>query len=212
MVRLSASMSAHDLVVIGGSAGALQALTKVVAELPPSLPACVLVALHIAPAGDGVLPGVLERATSLPVSWARNHDPIIPGRVYVAVPDFHLVVTSSGLRVVHGPRENGFRPAIDPLFRTAAREFGPRVVGVILSGGLSDGAYGLKVIKQCGGRTIVQDPSDAIVPSMPANALRGVKVDYVQKASDIAATIERLSADQADEAQSAGEGEGHRLV
>jgi two-component system chemotaxis response regulator CheB len=188
-------MPAHDLVVIGGSAGGLQALTKVVAELPPSLAACVLVVLHTSPIGDGVLPGILERATSLPVSTARNHDPIAPGRVYVAVPDFHLIVTSSGLRVVHGPRENGFRPAIDPLFRTAAREYGSRVVGVILSGGLSDGACGLSIVKQHGGATIVQDPGDAIISSMPENAIKAVEVDYVRNASEIAATIEWLSKD-----------------
>jgi len=111
----------------------------------------------------------------------------------LARPDFHLIVTSSGLRVVHGPRENGFRPAIDPLFRTAAHEFGPRVVGVILSGGLSDGTYGLNVVKEYGGVTIVQDPEDAIIANMPTSALNAVDVDYVRAAADIGPAIVRLS-------------------
>jgi two-component system chemotaxis response regulator CheB len=200
-------MAQHDVVVIGGSAGALPALRQILEQLPASLPACILAVLHTAAEGDGFLPDILERASSLPVAFAKNHDPVVPGRVYIAPPDFHLIVTSSGLRVVHGPRENGFRPAIDPLFRTAARECGSRVVGVILSGGLSDGTYGLSVIKQHGGVAIVQNPEDAIVTSMPANALNAVNVDYVRDASDIAATIERLSREPDPESAPEGDGE-----
>src|SRR5215831_10506549 len=186
-------MPGHDVVVIGGSAGALPALTTIVAELPSSLSACVLIVVHTRSEGSDGLPSVLDRVSSLPVAFARNHDPVEPGRIYLARPDFHLIVTSSGLRVVHGPRENGFRPAIDPLFRTAAREFGSRVVGVILSGALSDGIYGLNVVKENGGVTIVQDPEDAIIAIMPASALNAVNVDYVRSAADIGAAIVRLS-------------------
>jgi two-component system chemotaxis response regulator CheB len=186
-------MPGHDVVVIGGSAGALEPLTTIIRQLPRRLSACVLVVLHSSAEGNGMLPAILERSASLPVAFARNHDPIVPGHIYVAVPDFHLIVTASGLRVVHGPRENGFRPAVDPLFMTAARELGPRVIGVILSGGLSDGACGLGVLKRHGGLAIVQDPDDAIVRSMPENALKVDDVDYVLKASEIASTIGRLT-------------------
>jgi len=198
-------MARHDVVVIGGSAGALQAVTTIVERLPASLSACVLIVLHTST--DGFLPDILARASPFPVAFAKNHDPVEPGHVYVAPPDFHLIVTSSGLRVVHGPRENGFRPAIDPLFRTAAREFGPRVVGVILSGALSDGSYGLSVVKKYGGVAIVQNPEDAVITSMPANALSTVNVDYVRDASEIAATIERLSR-ETDDSESGLEGNG----
>src|SRR5215467_749950 len=198
-------MARHDVIVIGGSAGALPALTTIVGQLPASLPACVLVALHTSAQADGFLPDILERASPLSVAFAKNHDPVLPGHIYVAPPDFHLIVTSSGLRVVHGPRENGFRPAIDPLFRTAARELGSRVVGVILSGGLSDGAYGLSLIKQHGGVAIVQDPDEANVDSMPKNALSAVDADYVLPAAQIAATVTGLIEERPSRRHSNGE-------
>jgi two-component system chemotaxis response regulator CheB len=186
-------MSHHDVVVIGASAGGLQALSAVLRPLPESLGACVLVVMHAAPDGSGVLPEILARSTSLPVAFARNGDPLEPGRVYVARPDWHLIVTPGGLGVIHGPRENGFRPAIDPLFRTAARELGPRVIGVILSGALADGTYGLSVVKHHGGIAIVQDPDDAIIGSMPLNAIKYVEVDHVLPARDIGAVIDQLT-------------------
>jgi two-component system chemotaxis response regulator CheB len=186
-------MPKRDIVVIGASAGGLEALTAIVRQLPASLQACLLIVQHTRANGNGVLPQILERASELPVSFAENGDPIEPGHIYVARPDCHLLVTAAGLRVARGPRENGFRPAIDPLFRTAAREFGPRVVGVILSGALSDGTFALNVIKHQGGVAIVQDPEEALIPSMPRSAMNAVDVDYVLAASRIAQTIERLS-------------------
>ena len=186
-------LSNPDVVVIGASAGGLQALSAVLRPLPDDLRACVLVVMHAPSNGSSVLPEILARTTSLPVAFARDGDPIERNRVYVARPDGHLIVTSRGLSVVHGPRENGFRPAIDPLFRTAARELGPRVIGVILSGALSDGAYGLSVIKQHGGIAIVQNPEDAIVPSMPLNAIKYVAADHVLPAGDIAGMIRQLT-------------------
>jgi two-component system chemotaxis response regulator CheB len=190
----------HHVVVIGASAGGLQALSAVLRPLPQDLRAGVLVAMHGAPHGSGVLAEILARTTALPVAFARNGDPIEPGRVYVARPDCHLIVTPGGLGVVHGPRENGFRPAIDPLFRTAARELGPRVIGVILSGALADGTFGLSVIKHHGGVAIVQDPEDAIIASMPLNAIRYVNVDRVLPAAEIGGAIEQLtSVDQEPE-------------
>ena len=186
-------MAHHDVVVIGASAGGLQALTTVVRSLSDRLPACLLVVLHSASDGSGVLPHIIGRSTALPVAFGKTGDPVAPGRIYVAPPDCHLIVAPSGLRLVHGPRENGFRPAIDPLFRTAARAFGPRVIGVILSGALADGSYGLSVVKHHGGIAIVQDPNDAIVPAMPRNAIEHVDVDHILVARDIGAEIARLA-------------------
>src|SRR5262249_47496765 len=150
-------MAGHDTVVIGASAGGLQALIALVERLPASLPAAVLIVVHTPSDGSGVLPEILARVSALPVAFANQGDPLEAGRIYAARPDVPLIVTSAGLALVHGPRENGFIPAIDPLFRTAARELGPRVIGVVLSGALSDGTYGLSVIKHYGGITIVQD-------------------------------------------------------
>jgi two-component system chemotaxis response regulator CheB len=187
-------MSRRDVVVIGGSAGGQQALTTIIRQLPSSLPDCLLVVLHSPSNGPGVLSDIRGRSTKLPVSFANTGDLVEPGRIYVARPNFHLVVTSSGsLKVVYGPRENGFRPAIDPLFRTASREFGSRTIGVVLSGALGDGTYGLSVVKHNGGVAIVQDPEDAIIPTMPLNAIQSVDVDHVLPARDIGATIERLT-------------------
>ena len=181
------------VVVIGASAGGLDPLIAIVTELPRSLQACVLVVMHTSSNGTGVLPQILARASSLPVAFAEDGDELRPGHIYVARPDYHVIVDSGTLlAVVHGPRENGFRPAIDPLFRTAARQLGPRVIGVILSGALSDGTYGLSMIKHYGGVAIVQDPEEAVVRSMPQSALKYVDVDLVLPAAKIAASIERL--------------------
>jgi two-component system chemotaxis response regulator CheB len=191
-------MSEPNLVVIGASAGGLQALQDVLQGLPTTLPACVLVAMHTPSNGSGVLPQILGRFTKLPVAFASTGDQLAAGRIYIARPDFHLIVTSGGLRLVHGPRENGFRPAIDPLFRTAGREFGARVIGVVLSGALGDGTFGLSVIKHYGGLAIVQEPTDAIIPSMPLNAIKYVDVDYVLPGREIGAAIERLASVDAE--------------
>lgn len=186
-------MPRRDVVVIGASAGGLSALTTIVAGLPPSLRACVLVVMHSAATAPSVLPEVLARSSDLRAAYAKTGDQLVPGRIFVAPPDFHLLVTADGLCVEQGPRENGFRPAIDPLFRTAARELGARVVGVVLSGALSDGTYGLSVIKRRGGLAIVQDPDEAVIASMPLSAMKGVDVDHVLPASQIATCLDRLS-------------------
>jgi two-component system chemotaxis response regulator CheB len=196
-------MTGKDLIVIGGSAGALEPLKAIVELLPPSLDASVLIVMHTRARADGGLPDVLQHATEMPVRFARNGDAIAHGHIYVAPPDWHLLVTTSGLQVVQGPRENGFRPAIDPLFRTAARAFGPRVIGVILSGALSDGTYGLSVIKARGGSAIVQDPDDATIPHLPRSAIASVDVDSVAPASEIPAIIERLAREPAREGDNA---------
>lgn len=178
----------RDLVVIGASAGGLQALFTILGALPPTLPAAVVVVVHTRSNG-GVLPQVLGRRSALPVEGAVDDIVLEAGRVYVAPPDRHVLVNRKGLRVVRGPRENGFRPAVDPLFRTAARSRGPGVVGVILSGALDDGAYGLSTIVRRGGIAIVQDPDDAEVPGMPLAALRLTRVHDVVPSSRIADAI-----------------------
>ena len=171
-------MPNRDLVVIGASAGGLPALYAILGSLPPTLPAAVVVVVHTRSTG-GVLPQVLGRRSALPVDGAADGAGLEPGRVYVAPADRHVLIGRRGLRVVRGPRENGFRPAVDPLFRTAARSRGPGVIGVILSGALDDGANGLSAIVRRGGIAIVQDPDDAEVPSMPLAALRLTQVHAV---------------------------------
>jgi two-component system chemotaxis response regulator CheB len=186
-------MPQHNIVVIGASAGGLPALTSIIEGLPANLPASVLIAMHSSSNGQGVLPQVLARISTLPVAFATDGEVLVAGRIYIARPDFHLIVGPTSLALVHGPRENGFRPAIDPMFRTAAREYGRRVIGIVLSGALSDGTYGLSVIKQYGGTAVAQSPKDAIIPSMPQSAIQHVDVDYVLPAAEIASLIVRLS-------------------
>ena len=177
-----------DVVVIGASAGGLQALLDIVADLPPSLPAAILVVVHT-PTMSTQLPAILARETKLAVQYAEDNAEVLPGRVYVAPPDVHLLVTRSGLTLNHGPRENGFRPAIDPLFRSAAEAYGARVMGVVLSGALDDGTDGLALIKDAGGVTVVQDPDEALIPAMPISAMNYLEVDHVLTAARIGELI-----------------------
>jgi len=180
----------RDIVVIGASAGGVQALLDVVRRLPPDLSAAVFVVVHV-PSAKSTLPEILARASGLPATHARNGDQFESGHIYVAPPDYHMLVRSGWIELSHGPRENRTRPAIDPLFRSAARAFGPRVAGVILSGALGDGATGLLAVKSCGGYSIAQDPSESIIESMPLTALRLVEIDSVLPAASIAAEIVR---------------------
>jgi two-component system, chemotaxis family, protein-glutamate methylesterase/glutaminase len=179
----------RDIVVVGASAGGVEALSQIVAQLPANLTAAVFVVLHIAPSGTSVLPSILTRRGQLPAVHAVDGDAIEPGRIYVAPPDHHLLVEPDAIRVVRGPKENGYRPAIDPLFRTAARTFGGRVVGVILSGVLDDGTAGLNTVKEHGGRTLVQHPEDALYGGMPESAIEFVGPDRVLPASELGAAI-----------------------
>lgn len=183
----------RDLVVIGASAGGVEALSQLVAGLPAELPAALLVVLHTPPTRDSRLPAILCRAGVLPAAHARDGERIRPGRIYVAPPNYHLTVDSESLRLIQGPTEKGFRPAADPLFRTAAQAYGARVVGVVLSGALDDGAAGLVAIKQRGGVTVAQDPDEALLASMPRSAIRFEHVDYVLPAAAVAALLVRLA-------------------
>lgn len=185
-------MRGHDLVVIGASAGGVDAMRDLLSELPASLPAAVLVVVHVSPNGSK-LAQVLDRGSALPVSEAYDGGLIRAGTVHVAPADHHLLVSDGRMRVVRGPRENLSRPAIDPLFRSAARHYGPRAVGIVLTGYLSDGASGLVEIRERGGVTIVQDPEEAPYPDMPRNALSRGPVDHCLPLKDIPAMILRLA-------------------
>ena len=180
---------ARDLIVIGGSAGALPVLRTILPELPRNLAASILVVMHTSRGTPGRLATLLGRSTALRVRFAEDGEPLRTGEVLVAPPDHHLTVEGSTARTTRGPREGGFRPGIDPLFRTAAATYGRRVVGVVLSGALDDGTLGLQCIKRAGGFAVVQTPDDATLPSMPLAALREVEVDAVLPAGKIAACL-----------------------
>ena len=192
-------MPNRDIVVIGASAGGIEALTTLAAGLPRGFPAAVFVVLHMPAESPGILPDILTRAGVLPALNVHDGEIFRPGHIYVALPDHHLLVEPDGhVRVTRGPKENRFRPAVDPLFRSAVRAFGPRVIGVILTGGLDDGTAGIWAVKRQGGTAVVQDPADAAVPSMPANALKHVRVDYCVPLSEIAPLLARLTGTPAE--------------
>lgn len=189
----------HDLIVIGASAGGVDALLPIVRGLPADLSATVCIVLHVPANTRSRLPEILTRAGKLPAVHARDGDRLERGHIYVAPPDLHLLVRRDHVRVVRGPRENRSRPAVDPLFRSAALAYGPRVVGIILSGALSDGVAGLLAIKRRGGIAVVQSPETALVPMMPESALAYVAVDYCLPAKEIAPLLVRLTADPTPE-------------
>src|SRR5215208_854742 len=188
-----------DIIVVGTSAGGIEALRTLVGALPADLAAPVFIVLHTAPDAPGMLADILDRFSKLPVKMAIEGERIRPGRIYVAPPDRHLLLEPNRVRVTRGPKENRFRPAVDPLFRSAAQTYGPRVIGVILTGYLDDGTAGLWTVKQLGGTAIVQDPSDALVPFMPRNALAHVKVDYCLPLEKIAPLLVRLTSEAMEE-------------
>jgi two-component system, chemotaxis family, protein-glutamate methylesterase/glutaminase len=185
-------MTQRDIIVIGASAGGIQALTTLVAGLPRDFPASLVVVVHIPPYAISRLPEILSRSGPLPAAHARHGEAIEPGRIYIAPPDRHLLVRAGWIELSRGPRENHCRPAIDPLFRTAARVYGARVIGIILSGALYDGSMGLLAIKTRGGMAIVQDPQEAIVDSMPRRAIERVEAEHVLPVAEMAAALTDL--------------------
>jgi two-component system, chemotaxis family, protein-glutamate methylesterase/glutaminase len=182
------------VIVIGASAGGLDALRTLTAELPDDFPSPICVVLHTSPQSPGILGGILARASRLPVRTPRSGEPLRPGRVYVAPPDRHMLLEPGLLRLTRGPRENRFRPAVDPLFRSAAQVYGPAAIGVVLTGNLDDGTAGLATIKQLGGVAIVQDPRDAQYPSMPSSALGVVDPDHCVPLGALAPLLASLAA------------------
>ncbi|HEY9750481.1 MAG TPA: chemotaxis protein CheB [Allocoleopsis sp.] len=192
-------MSRHDIIVIGTSAGGLKALGMVLGALPPNLDATLFIVQHLAADKPSLLPQILADVSALPVAHPSDGELIQSARIYVAPPDHHLLINQGVMRVVRGPQENRFRPAIDTLFRSAARAYGPRVVGVVLTGYLDDGTVGLQAIKKRGGVAIVQDPSEAEYPSMAKSALRFVRVDYCLPLAEISDRLVQLSKEPAAE-------------
>jgi two-component system chemotaxis response regulator CheB len=184
----------RDIVVIGASAGGLKALQQLVAYLPAELPATVLISTHLAPTAPSKIAPILGKTGPLPVANAVDGQTIVPGHIYTAVPDRHLVLDDKDvLRLSRGPRENRVRPAVDALFRSAARWCGPRVIGVVLSGSLDDGAAGLAAIAECGGVALVQDPGDATFEGMPRAALRSVPGAEALSAPQLARRVTELA-------------------
>ncbi len=169
----------NRIVAVGTSSGGLEALRALLGALPVDFPAPLCVVMHAGAESPGFLPELLNRVTALEVRCAADGDLLRAGHVYVAPPDRHLLVEPGRLCVTAGPRENRFRPAIDPLFRSVAQVFGPGAVGALLTGSLDDGTSGLDVIKRLGGIAVVQDPADALFPEMPQSAIDHVAVDHV---------------------------------
>jgi len=190
----------RNIIVIGASAGGFEAIKQLVATLPATLDAAIFIVWHMAPDVTGLLPQVLNRHKGLAASNAVDGEPILFNHIYVAPPDKHLLLDKGLVRVTRGPKENRFRPAVDPLFRSAAEHYGRRVVGIILSGALDDGTAGLWTIKSRGGLAIVQEPAEAAVSSMPESALAAVDVDYRVPMAEMAPLLVRLTAETVTEA------------
>jgi two-component system chemotaxis response regulator CheB len=186
-------MAKRDIFVVGGSAGSTEPLTRAVNGLPKSFPGAVFITTHIPSTHHSYLPEMLARGARISVRPAIDGQPIEPGHVYVAVADRHLLLVESTIRLGTGPRENMVRPSIDPMFRSAALSFGPRAVGVVLSGLLSDGASGLFAIKEAGGTAVVQHPLDAKQGEMPRSALEAADADYVAKGDDLSDLLAEIA-------------------
>ena len=187
------TVSDHDIIVVGASAGGIETLRTVARGLPADLPAAVFVVVHVAPGAISLLPQILGHAGPLPAGAAVDGAAIEPGRIYVAIPGSHLLVDHGRMRVVRGPRENRMRPSVDVLFRSAACAYGPRTVGVVLSGSLNDGAAGTRAIKQRGGLVVVQDPEDAAFQDMPRAALEAGPVDHCVPVASMPALLRDLA-------------------
>jgi two-component system, chemotaxis family, protein-glutamate methylesterase/glutaminase len=194
-------MPKHDIIVIGASSGGVEAMEQLAAQLPVALEAAVFVVIHIPPRMRSLLPDIISQSGPLPAMEAADGMPVQPGRIYVAPPDFHLVVERGHIHLSTGPKEQHSRPAINVTFRSAALGYGERVVGVLLTGEMDDGVAGLWDIKRHGGVAIVQNPEEAYYSSMPLSALRELAVDYTIRLPEMGPLLCRLAV---------GEGEGKR--
>jgi two-component system chemotaxis response regulator CheB len=190
-------MGRRDVIAIGGSLGAVDAVKQLCRDLPGDLAANIFIVIHVGAEGNDLLAGIFDAHSSISISTAVDGEVLRSGHAYVAPADRHLLVIGNVVRLGRGPRENMARPAIDPLFRSVAMSFGSRAVAVVLTGMLNDGASGLADIKRCGGITIVQNPADAVAPDMPQGALRGSDVDYRAPLSDMAALLIKLIGEDA---------------
>ena len=195
-------MIARDRIVIGASAGGVAALQEVVAGFPADLSAAVFVTLHMFSQSESCMPAILTEAGPLNACLASDGQPIENGRIYIAPPDHHLLLSHDAVHLGHGPREGLQRPSINVMFRSAAAIFGERVAGVVLTGMLDDGAAGLWEVLQRGGITLVQDPEEAAYRSMPESAIRGLNVQYIVRLGEIAPLLTRLSVGESRESES----------
>jgi len=184
---------AARVLAVGTSAGGVEALTRLAAALPADFPAAMLVVLHVPSFSASNLPAILDRAGPLTADHARDHEPIVAGRIYVAPPDFHLLAEREEVRVVRGPHENNHRPAIDPLFRSVALAFGPAAIALVLTGALDDGSAGVVVVVDHGGTVVIQDPKDALYPDMPSHAIAAAPAATVSPLADIPALLDRVA-------------------
>ena len=187
----------RDIVVIGTSQGGVAALLALVKALPADFPAPVFVVMHVPPDSPSLLPQLLSAGSALAARHPQNEEVVEAGVIYVARPDHHLLLEGNRVLVTRGPKENRFRPSIDALFRSAAYTYGPRVIGVVLTGYLDDGTAGLWSVQRLGGVAVVQDPRDAEQPSMPTNVLEFVAADYVLPLAELAALLTRLTRERA---------------
>ena len=181
----------NHIVVIGASAGGVSALLEISSHLPRFFPAPVCIVQHVGN-NPSMMPELLRYRGPNHAMHVEDGQRLTSGTLHVAPPDCHLLVDGDRLYLTHGPKENHARPAIDPLFRTAALSWGARVIGVILTGQMDDGAAGLRAVQDCGGLTIVQDPATAVEPEMPRSALAAVQPDYCVPLSEIAPLLQRL--------------------
>jgi two-component system chemotaxis response regulator CheB len=190
-------MAKRDIIVVGASAGGVTALTQLIESLPKDFLASIFVVLHVPPYSPSNLPAILSRVSSLKAIHPKDGDQVKPGRICIAPPDHHMLLEGDRILIKKGPEENRFRPSIDALFRSAAYVYGPRVIGIVLSGLLNDGTSGLWSVKRLGGITIIQKPGDANFPSMPLNVLEYVKVNYTVPASKMGEILGRLTNEKA---------------
>jgi two-component system, chemotaxis family, protein-glutamate methylesterase/glutaminase len=190
-------MANRDIIVVGASAGGITALKTFVGSLPADFTGSIFVVLHIPPFSETRLPWILNKVSRLKVVQPRDGEPIEQGKIYVAANDHHLLLEDGKAIVKKGPKENRFRPSIDALFRSAAYVYGPRVIGIVLSGLLNDGTSGLWSVKRRGGITIIQEPEDAEYPQMPQNVLEYVEVDHTVPVAEMGALLQTLIQDKA---------------
>lgn len=200
---INADRIKRDVIVVGASAGGVQPLKDLLHRLPANLPASVAIVLHRSPYHETRLPAVLDRYALLSVLEPADRDPLMPGAVYVAPRDQHMLFDDACVRLSRGPREHHTRPAIDPLFRSAAERYGPRVVGALLSGLGSDGVSGLIAIKKHGGISLVQHPSEARFEMMPSTAIAEDDVDAMLTVDELAVALAALARGDAIEARRA---------
>jgi two-component system, chemotaxis family, protein-glutamate methylesterase/glutaminase len=188
----------RNIIVVGASAGGVEALTTFVKGLPEEIDASFFIVLHIPSYSRSILPEILSKVTSLSVSHPEDGEKIETGHIYVAPPDHHMLIEEDKVVIKKGPKENRFRPSVDALFRSAAYIYGPRVIGIVLTGALDDGTSGMWSIKRLGGITIVQEPGEAFFPEMPLNVLQYVDVDHVVAVTKMGRLLETLTHEKVD--------------